>query len=274
MADVNCTMTSPQIQFRDYQPVTLNTIPCLGQQCWVSLEGSRTYLLCNQGIFLAFLLTALPSGQVEAVQRPQGYAASLPSAGQPLGCVARRFLSMAVLPWPWSCLGRTAGLHSFVLNLCVAFPNFLRMKSHGEVLRSVEDVTTWQSESVLVCHFASRGSCVLDAAVGALRTTHFFLWSTAFPYFSPSFLWVYLFCAAIPKCATETWTLHGQKSVVCLYFEIEQNGLSSSKYFIIYIQCSLAIPRGREQARVDCYDHDSKCLDQPKEKETTFLADP
>lgn len=90
---------------------------------------------------MAFLLTALPSGQVEAVHGPQGYATSFPSAGQPLGCVAGRFLSMAMLPRPWSCLGRTAGPHEFVLNLCVTFENFLRLKSHAEVLRSVQDVT-------------------------------------------------------------------------------------------------------------------------------------
>lgn len=75
-----------------------------------------------------------------------------------------------------------------------------------------------------------------------LKTALFFCGAVAFVTFSPvsplPLLWVYIFCAAIPKCATETWTLHQKVSIVCLYFEINiakysNCGLPSSKYFII-----------------------------------------
>jgi len=47
-----------------------------------------------------------------------------------------------------------------------------------------------QSESVLVWHFTSCGSCIFDAAVDILKTALFFCGAVAFVTFLPPFLWV------------------------------------------------------------------------------------
>lgn len=141
-----------------------------------------------------------------------------------------------IYPWPQSCVWagqqprnrmdlRTVGPHSFVLGLCMTYGNCLWIKPHDEVLMSVQSFTLWNkfhSAEWVCASLASYIAWLLRFWCSCRRSKIrvVFLWSCGFCYFLlPSqFLWVYVFHAAIPKCATETWTLHQKVSVVCLYF--------------------------------------------------------